>query len=324
MYSWNDLKISVEGDNKIFMDGIKKYINAVYVHDYEGECDVKATICNSFKTGIPSIPADARKVKSLVFNLNVEIRLDIYSYEKQIWFLYRDIAGVWIDYDTNEMIICISEMPLDFEYSNIQLFFLHPLGAILENLGFYRLHAGCVSIDGNSTLITGSSGSRKSLAAFSVPVHGGHIISDDITFLEKKDDGYHASSLSNLTRLHEGSITQYFPELNLLHEAAHYNEENYFFLEDINPSKPVSSVVKNIVLLNKSQKKKPSVKNVHSSEVFPQLFPTTIHTNIEEITGSKFVFISDLLNEITTYKMTLGDNITELYEMLEKLHDQSL
>ncbi|MCK5759273.1 MAG: hypothetical protein KAH14_09280, partial [Clostridiales bacterium] len=278
MYSWNDIKINVEGNNTIFQDGIKKYINAVYIHDYEGESDIKATICDSTQTGIPPIPKIAKKVKSLVFNQGLEMRLDIFAYETQLWYIYRDVASVWFDYAENKLVVCLSNMPLDFEYANIQLFFFHPLGAMLENMGFFRIQGGCVSIDGESVLLAGPISSGKSAIALSAPTHGGKIISDDISFLYKDENGYHPSSLSSLVKISAESIIRYYPELNLLHEAAHYENETYFFMEDINNTRPDKTTLTRIVLLDKIDKSHTDFQEIHPAQILQQLFPTTIHT----------------------------------------------
>ena len=319
MYSWNDIKINVEGNNTVFQDGIKKYINAVYIHDYEGEGDIQATVCDSAQTGIPTIPKAAKKLKSLVFNLGIEIRLDIFAYETQLWYIYRDVAGVWFDYAKNELVVCLSNMPLDFEYANIQLFFFHPLGAMLENMGFFRIQGGCVSKDGESVLLTGPVSSGKSAIALSMPIHGGKIISDDITFLYKDENGYHPSSLSSLVKISAASIIRYYPELNLLHEAAHYEKETYFFMEDINNTRPDETTLTRIVLLDNSDKNPTDFQEIHPAQILQQLFPITIHTSIDETAGSKFIFINDLLNEIKVYKMPLLTDIPMFYKKIQKL-----
>ncbi len=319
MYSWNDIKINVEGNNTIFQDGIKKYINAVYIHDYEGEGDIKVTVCDSTQTGIPPILKTAKKVKSLVLNQGIELRLDIFAYETQLWYIYRDVAGVWLDYAKNELVVCLSNMPLDFEYANIQLFFFHPLGAMLENMGFFRIQGGCVSKDGESVLLTGPISCEKSALALSIPIHDGKIISDDITFLYKDENGYHPSSLSSLVKINAGSIIRYYPELNLLHEAAHYENETYFFMEDINNTRPNETTLMRIVLLDKIDKSLTDFQKIHPAQILQQLFPTTIHTSIDETAGSKFVFMTDLLNEIKVYKMPLLSDIPTFYQKIQKL-----
>lgn len=319
MYSWNDIIISVAGDNTKFIDGIKKYINAVYIHDYEGKCDIKVTVCSNSKDQIPDIPKDARKVKSLVFNMNLEVRLDILSHGTQLWFLYRDIAGIWIDYHSNEMLVCITGMPLDFEYYNILLFFLHPLGSLIENFGYFRLHSSCVSINGHSVLITGKSGSGKSTSAFTVPTNDGQIISDDLTFVLKDETGYHPSSLSSLVKLRDDSINMFFPELKRLHEAAHFEDETYFFIADINKKRYESNTLNCIAILEKTGSSNSAFKPVHPSEVVPELFPSTIHTNIEENTGLKFVFITDMLNELKSFKISFGTDMAKFYGEIQRL-----
>lgn len=319
MYSWNDIIISVSGDNLRFIDGIKKYINAVYIHDYEGECDINVSVCSNISSQISAVPTDAKKLKSLVFNMGIEFRLDIFSYESQIWYLYRDIAGIWIDQQKNEINICTNGMPLDFEYYNILLFFLHPLGALLENFGYFRLNSSCASIGGQAILITGTNGSGKSTSAFTTPAYNGQIVSDDLTFITKDESGYHPSSLSSLAKLKDASINQFFPELKRLHEAAHYEDETYFFLADINKIKYEKYDLNCIAIIEITGKLKSAYAPTHPSEIVPKLFPTTIHTNIDENTGRKFVFITDMLNDLKSYKLNFGNDIPSFYKELQKL-----
>ncbi len=317
MYSWNNLKISVEGDNKVFIDGIKKYINAVYVHDYEGKCDIKTTVCSSSKAGIPPLPEDARKIKSLVFSLDIEIRLDIYSYKTQIWYLYRDIAGVWIDYEKKELAVCLTNMPLDFEYANIQLFFLHPLGTLLESFGFFRLNCSCGTLGNRAILFAGQHGSGKTTSAFTLPTHGGTIVSDDLTFINKDKEGYHPSSLTKLVGLNLDSVNQFFPELNLVHSAAFNDSVIYFFLADINIAKQDDITVSVITLLNKSGKKITGCSSSQSSEIMPLLFPSGIHSNIEANTSAKFLFIADMLEDINKCKFSSGTDMSDFIKHIK-------
>lgn len=319
MYSWNELKISVEGDNNNFIDGIKKYINAVYEHEYEGECDIKTTVCTKSSCTVPEVPAGARHVKSVVFDMNGEFRLDVYSKGTHLWYIYRNNASIWIDYSTNELIVCVDGMPIDFEYYNILIFFLHPLGTLLENFGYFRMHSSCVGIGGKALLITGVSGSGKSTAAFCVPGHNGQIIADDLTFINKDDNGYHPSSLSGLVKLRDDSIKRFFPELNRIHSAAHYENETYFFLADINEKRSYDLDLHGITILEQTGKKSSSYSTAHPSEIVPQLFPSTIHTNIEENTGRKFIFITDMLNDIKTYKIKFGTEMSAFNTVINEL-----
>lgn len=319
MYSWNDIKINVTGSNHLFIDGIKKYINAVYIHEYEGECDICARIHDTLGDFTPPVPDDAAMIKSIVFNLDGEIRLEVWSSDNQVWYLYKNIAEIHIDYENNIINVAVSGMPLDFEYYNILLFFLHPMGSILEGFGFFRLHSSCTVIDGNASLITGISGSGKSTAAFIVPLHGGQIIADDLTYVHKDEEGYHPSSLSALVKLRDDSINRFYPELNRLHSAAHFEDETYFFLADINKAKPENPVIKSISILEKTGKKASSYTEIHPSAIVPQLFPSTIHTNNEAQTGRKFLFITDLLNDLKPFKIDFGTDMENFFNCVQSL-----
>ena len=319
MYSWNDLKINVEGSNKEFLDGVRKYINAVYIHDYEGDCDVNVTVYNSNNEGFPEVPAGSKKIKSLVYNMNTEIRLDVFSSGKQSWYIYRNTAGIWFNPENNEMQLWIEGMPLDFEYYNVLIFFLHPLGTLLESLGYFRLSGSCGALDNQAVIFAGPHGSGKSTSSFTIPTHGGHIISDDLTFVWKDDSCYHASSLTRLVGLGLDTANKFFPELNRVHSAAFFNENIYYFLEDINSSRPEEVKLSVIAFLNKSGKKATACSEAKPAEIMPLLFPDGIHTNIEENTGARFLFIAELLEQVKTCKLTFGTDMNDFIDHIKKI-----
>lgn len=324
MFLWNDIKIKVESNNNEFFTAVKKYINAVFDHEPDTENDVLVQI--NPDSPDPAVPSSARKVKSLVFMVDPEeIRLDIFSTDNATWHIYKGYASIWTDYDNNHIVISLKNMPLSFEYYNTLIFFLHPLGSLLENFGYYRLHSSCVDIGGKAMLISGVSGSGKSTSAFSFPLHGGNIISDDLVFIKRTDKGYLPSSLTRLVKLRNDSIRRFYPELLQRGTAAVYEDETYYFMEDINSMISEEPHIKAITILEKTGKSFSSYSNVHPSEIIPHLFPSTIHTTIEAHTGRKFIFITDMLNELECRKVFFGTDMHSFFktahEMLQEIVD---
>jgi len=316
MYLWNGIRIEVKGSNQFCLIGLRKYLNAVYDHEYEGVCDISLSLLDEGEKGIPPIPSSATRIKSVLLNLDMDVRLDVHSFETQLWYVYSNHVSIWMDYRSNTMVVSVKNMPYGFEYYNILTFILHPLGTLLENFGFFRLHGSCGSINGSSVLFTGMDGKGKSTAAFAMATHGGSIISDNLTFIKSEDDGYHPYALTKLVKLNLESVNTYFPELNRVHSAAFDNGEEYYFLDDINTFKPSDSLLKKIMLIDKSNSRTSSCTSIDKSEILPLLFPTGVHMNIEENTGPKFLFISDLLASIEICKLSLGTAVNEFMKII--------
>lgn len=318
MYLWNGIRIEVKGSNQNCIVGLSKYLNAVYDHEYEGVCDISLSLVDYSENAVPTIPGNATQIKSVLLNLDTDVRMDVYSFETQLWYNYSNHVTVWMDYLTNTIIVSIKTMPYTFEYFNIQTFILHPLGTILENFDFFRLHGSCGILNGKSIMFTGMDGNGKSASAFAITTNGGTIISDNLTFIKKDEDGYKPYALTKLVKLSLESVNTNFPELTRVHSAAFDNGEIYFFLDDINTFKPDDSSLQNIMLIDSGTTTASSCRPLTAHEILPLLFPTGIHTNIEENTGKKFLFISELLDDIEMCKISIGTDMNEFMRLIKK------
>ncbi|MBN1623396.1 MAG: hypothetical protein JXN10_01545 [Clostridia bacterium] len=316
MYLWNGIRIEVKGSNENCIIGLSKYLNAVYDHEYEGECDLSLLLMDEADNAIPRIPTSANKIKSMLLNLDTDIRMDVFTFETQLWYVYSNHVSLWMDYKANILIVSIKTMPYTFEYFNILTFILHPLGTLLEGFGFFRLHGSCAALAGRSVLFTGMDGNGKSTSAFAIATHGGSIISDNLTFVKKEEDGYKPYALTKLVKLSLESVNAYFPELTRVHSATFDSGEIYYFLDDINAMKPESSSISNIMLTEKLSSSLSSCKSLSSSGVLPMMFPTGIHTSIEEHTRMKFLFVSDMLESTEICSLSLGTDINEFVHMI--------
>jgi hypothetical protein len=311
----------VETDDLDIFTSIRKYIKAVFDHEPESRHDIMVEINNS--DNFPEVSEGAKKVKSLIFMLeHEEVRLEIYTNGSSTWYIYGKKAGIWIDYTNNRISISINGTPFSFEYFNVLIFFLHPLGSLLENFGYYRLHSACVNLNGKAVLITGPAESGKSTSAFSIPLSGGRIISDDLVFIKKDNDGYMASSLNRLVKLPSKSMSVFYPELFQRGAAAVYDNETYFFIEDINTTPAEENYVEAIITLEKTGRNESTYKNAHPSEFVQKLFPSSIHTNFEPQPGEKFMFITDMLSNIKCKKVFLGKDMIIFKKTLSEIVDR--
>jgi len=315
MYIWNGIKIYIEGKNLEFISAIKKFFHASYIRLPGEKHDIIFSVYNMQEDMLPVINKKARLIRSRSILIENELNLKIYEHDEQFWYLYQDIAGIWIDCKNNKIVLSLGDKPFSFPYYNILIFFLYPLGMLLENLGYFRVHASCVDIGDRAVLFTGQSGSGKSTAAFASAVNGGTIISDDITFLEKTDDSYKVHAITNLVKLHSDTINRFFPKL-LGHSSLKSNEgEMYFEAKDINNKEPENSILDAIIILERTNKKDSSFKKIHPSKVIPHLFPSSIQAN-NRFTHRKFILLSDLLNDIQCYHACFGTDMSDFYKKI--------
>ena len=290
MYIWNDLKIYIDGKNRKFISGIRKYFYASYVRLKREECDIFFSVYDEIEHKLPEINKNARLVKSYILILETETNLKIYTYEEQLWYLYQGLAGIWIDFKSNKIMLSLAEKLFSFSYYNILFFFLYPLSLLLENFGYFRAHSSCVNIKDKAFLFTGDSGSGKSTSAFAIAANGGSIISDDMTFIKKTAGSYKAYTITRLVKLRNDIILKFFPKLLKYKSLKNNEEEMYFEVNDINSELPEPSIIRAIVILEKTGKRITSLNKIHPSKVVPHLFPSSIRTSIEKFTNREFIF----------------------------------
>jgi len=324
LYDWNGIKIYIDGKNQKFISDIRKYFYATYTKIKREECDIVFSIYDTNEQKLPEINKNARLVNSLILILETETNLKIYAYEEQLWYLYQDIAGIWIDFKSNKIILSLAEKLFSFSYYNILFFFLYPLSLLLENFGYFRAHSSCVNIKDKALLFTGDSGSGKSTSAFAIAVNGGSIISDDMTFIKKTADSYRAYTITRLVKLRNDIILKFFPNLLKYKSIKNNEEEMYFDVNGINSRIPEPSIIRAIIILEKTGKRNTSLNKIHPSKVVPHLFPSSIRTSIEKFTQREFIFFTDLLNDVSCYKVNFGTDMLDFYKVVANIPDREV
>ena len=319
MYTWNGLKIHIDGKNHKLISDIRKYFYASYSMISGDDCDITFSIYDTHEKIFPPLNKNSRLVKSRNLFLEKEFELKIYEHKDELWYFYHDIAGIWFDFKGNKIIVSLSDKLFSFPYYNILFFFLYPLGLLLENLGYYRLHASCVDIEGRAVLFSGISGSGKSTAAFASASHGGDIVSDDVTFIKKIGDSYKVCTITKLVKLHGDTITRFFPELLIYKHIKNHEGDMYFDVNNVNSGLPTHSVLDSIVILEKTGIKSSNSNKIHPSRVVPHLFPSSIQINNNKFTHQKFNFLTGLLNDIPCYKVRFGVDMLDFYKNIKSI-----
>lgn len=317
MYTWNGLKIYIDGKNQKLISNIRTYFYASYSTISREDCDITFSIYGAHEKILPPLNKNSRPVKSCDLFLEKDFELKVYEHKEELWYFYHDIAGIWIDFKGNKIIVSLSDKLFSFPYYNILFFFLYPLGLLLENLGYYRLHASCVDIEGRAVLFSGLSGSGKSTAAFASAAHGGNIVSDDVTFIKRTGDLYKAYTITRLVKLHGDSITKFFPKLLSYKYIENHEGDMYFDVNNVNSGLPTHSVLNSIVIVEKTGIKSSNSSKIHPSRVIPHLFPSSIQINNNKFTHKKFIFLTDLLNDIPCYKVRFGVDMHDFHKNIK-------
>ena len=313
MYTWNKIKINISGTNKGFITDIGKYLHASYSGSGDKDSDIDISIYHAEDNMLPPISQGAKLKKSITLTMEKEFELKIYKKGEEFWYLYQDIADYWLDLENNKLVISIHDKPFSFKYYNILIFFLYPLGLLLENFGFYRMHSSCIDIGGRAVLVTGQSGSGKSTSAFALALNGASIVSDDLTFIKRTGDHYAAHTITRLVKLHGITMEKFYPELSGLDSLKNDEGEVYFDESDINKKTVEKSTLDSIVILEKTGKRSSSITKVHPSQVISHLFPSSIQINNGKFTHNKFIFLTDMLNDIACYKVHFGTDMKNFY-----------
>ena len=116
MYIWNGIKICIEGRDLEFISNIQKYFNASYAEFPRKMYDIIFSIYDMQEDMLPVINKEARLIKSRTILIENELNLKIYEHDEQFWYLYQDIAGIWIDFKNNKIVLSISKKHFSFPY----------------------------------------------------------------------------------------------------------------------------------------------------------------------------------------------------------------
>ena len=327
LFNWNGITISVNfsGSKKHldFVAGIKKYFYANLVKQSDStckeNCDISIFLTDNEDKLFPELDKNAKHIKKGTLIIKEEYEFDLYNYNEKLWYFYHGIAAMRSDYKTGKIFIKLLGKLFEFSYYNILLFFLNPLSSMLENFGYFRAHASCVNIGKNAVLFTGDSGSGKSTSAFAVSANGGSIISDDMTFLKKTGNNYNVFTITRLVKIMDDMQTRFFPEIIKYKSLINDEGEIYYDVDLLNRRTLSNAFLKAITILEKTGNNETCYEKIHPSAVVPHIFPTSVRTNIEKFAEREFIFFTDLLNDVTCYKVYFGTDMAGFYNSINDI-----
>jgi hypothetical protein len=311
LYYWNGINIDISGSKRDFISEVGKYFLAGIKAPGGHKADIEVKVCGKEEDMMPPIDPSAVLKKSIEFRLERDTALSIYSMGDKSWYVYRDIAEYCLDLKENRLVISLYKEPFTFYYYNILLLLLHPLGLLLENFGYNRIHASCAGLGGRAVLVTGVSGSGKSTAALALASRGAGIISDDITFIKRDDEYYYACGITRMVKLFRHTVEQFYPRL-LAHDPV-INEEGEMYFDErlINKDAVGRPRLDSILILEKTGRQASAISRVHPSKIITHIFPSSIQLNYGKYTEKKFDFLTGMLNDVSCYRVEFGTDMDE-------------
>jgi hypothetical protein len=270
---------------------------------------------------MPPLPDQAFKEREDVLLVDRPIPAVYYTRDGQKWVNFSGYGRLWVDSARGVAAAVRSRgCGVDPLYSDI-LFGFNTLAGLFVKMGLYSFHASCVEVDGKGVLFTGNSGKGKTTAALALALRGCPILSDDRVLVGKNQGAYYGASISDVIKLRQESINEFFPELDLEKPFRRLYGETYYKSGwsggtlKYTPAVPLSKVV----ILQKTGSSQSYYERIKPARVVGDLFPVTLNVHDPVLLGSKFSFVMDFLQQNECYRVFFGTDMNEFARQIKKL-----
>jgi len=242
-----------------------------------------------------------------------------YKVDLQVWIDLSGFGRSWIDLkNCRARAVRLKEAGVSPLYSNM-IFGHHNLMTLLSRAGYSSVHASCIQVGGKGIIFTGKSGSGKSTAAYSMLRKGHPILADDLIQL-KKAKPYKALSISDIFKIRQTAIKNFFPELRAVKPLHSIKEDNYYKVTKIkNLSYINNTEVEFLIIFERTGSRKSSLEKVNPSQVVGDLFPVTIGDTEPAVMERKFNFLIDFLENVRCYRAYMGTDMDYFASCIENL-----
>ena len=321
-YRAGAISIRIESNSPAWATSLASYLSLA-----PGESPQKVPTVNLFfhETGLEKldqlIPLPGEQYLSyegsLLVNRSVPYR--VYTKGEQRWVDLVGFGRSWIDPSSNlAKAACLKECGISPVYTNIVLAY-NPLLALLSGHGYQSVHASCIQLHGKGILFTGKSGSGKSTAAYALLRRGHPILADDRVLLQKTDS-CQALSISDVIKLTEEALQNFFPELNGVKPLHNVGQEFYYKVKSTDHLPYLNSTQINYLFIFERTGNVPSrLKKVNPSRVVGDLFPVTMSASEPAALQNKFNFLMDFLQTIECYRVCFGTDMDHFAYCIEEL-----
>lgn len=243
----------------------------------------------------------------------------IYLKDGQRWIDYEGFGRFMIKGKENRAVaVFITNSGISQVYADIALGY-NPLLGLLAGHGYYSVHASCARVGGKGVLFTGYGGSGKSTAAYAM-LRSGHTVLADDRILLKEENRYTAYSISDVMKLKQEAIDNFFPEAKEINYLHRVSDEYYFKATGYDGGSYLNSTkVDYLMIFEKTGKAETRLEKINPSRVVGDLFPVTMSNYGAAAMERKFTFLTAFLESVKCYKVHFGTDMNEFVGCMEEL-----
>ncbi|HUN54993.1 MAG TPA: hypothetical protein VMU29_07555 [Smithella sp.] len=279
--------------------------------------EVAGAVMEDIERIIP-LPEMEYKIRSGIMMVNQNYDYATYAKGCMHWIDYAGAGRIMIDFEKGSALSLICGDAMLPTYQKY-LFVEHPLDKLLTSKGIFSMHASCAQVFGKGIAFTGNSGAGKSTAAFALMRKGMPILTDEKLFIFK-DKGYAAGSISDIIKVKDDVISNFFASPGSCREYDVIAEEHYLKLGGSKETAWQSlAPLKVLCMLEQTGLPETEVKAVSPTRLAGGLFPVTITGASPQFRAAKFGFITEMLENIECRLVKFGTDMNDFAAKIEEL-----
>lgn len=234
--------------------------------------------------------------------------------------VFRDDTGVWNDYaGVCRIFIPASEAcaravsaphALPFpDYREI-LTGINPLNRLLRFSDIHLVHGSCVEVDGKGVLFVGQSFRGKSTAAYALMRQGHPVLNDDRVLVWATPQGYRAGTLSDVFKLREQALAQFFPELAEQEPMGWLAGERLYRISQIpGLNYSASCPLHSVLMLEKTGRPETGFAEVHPARLVEELLPGSLSAYDPVWSRRSFEFLMEMIARVPCGQVLFGTDM---------------
>ncbi len=321
-YAFEDISISVTSDNLSWADSFASYLSLTPGESCNNTKSIELTLSETGPEELEQLiplPAEQffKREKTLLVDRPIPYR--VYAGNGQRWVDFSGFGRSWIDSNNKKArVVRLNNNGISPVYADV-IFGYNPLLSLLDEYGYFTVHASCVQVGGRGVLFTGNSGRGKSTAAYAMLRRGHPILADD-RILIKKDASYRALAISDVIKLERAAQQAFFPELRTIKPLHQVNDELYYKITSVGNLPYLNSTPANyLMIFERTATAESRLEQVNPSRVVGELFPVTMGDYSPEVMEKDFNYLMDLLENIQCYQVYFGTDMNHFANCIENL-----
>lgn len=262
-YAFLGVGIAIESEIPGLFDFIGEHLN---LRPKVGSAEIQYVL----ERGEPVSP-DIPPTETLDFALHGVRQFHFYRLDgSRTWCVYEGVGSVHHDYEGGKVLVrCPMREP---DFLTLYVLCAQALIRALSGWDIYYLHGACLSHLNRGILISGISGRGKSTAAYALRRDGAKILTDEAVLIDARTG--RAASLINVVKLREEAAARFFPDVQPFYRD---DGDMYLRLNDLGGVQESIGRVDDLFILEKTGRPETRITHAEPIQVFPELFPTTIH-----------------------------------------------